>query len=89
VWKAIVLAGFTLITKTPAPRQRLFTVPCPGAAAVSFLEKGKLMVWASNAALQDGDGRCSGRARGLRLIPFMNDGRAQTCLPPEEKTLPL
>lgn len=65
MWKAIVLAGFTLITKTPAARQRLFTVPCPGAAEVSFLEKGKLMVWASNTALQDG-----GRAGGLHLIPF-------------------
>lgn len=42
MWKTIVLLGFTLITETPAPRQKLFHSSMPWGCRSLTPEKGKI-----------------------------------------------
>lgn len=92
VWKAIVLIDIALITKTPAPRQKLFLIFffffCLGVALVSFLEKGKLVVLAEKAAVRDSPlVRQSGKRGLISFSPSTHHETSGKCLTPEKKTV--
>lgn len=90
MWKAIVLLGFTLITETPAPRQKLFHGSMPWGCRSLTPEKGKTGVIKLKTQFRGGqENPGTVRRAGLHFLFFFHHRETSSNSPTlEKRTLP-